>query len=120
MRQAYRVLVERRGVFLTWADARNVRGATVPAFGRPLDQHGNLSAVLRLARATGARPIPAYVERQSGARFHTVFGPPVELTRGEDEKAVLLTNLRNVDELLESIIVTPLDQWWMLRYLRFD
>jgi len=121
-RQAYRVLVERRGVFLTWADARKEGEGSVPvpAFGRPMEQHGNLSAVLRLARATGARLIPAYVERQTGARFHTVFGPPVELIRGEDEKAALLANLRNVDELLESIIVPRLDQWWMLRYLRFD
>jgi hypothetical protein len=79
-----------------------------------MEQHGNLSAVLRLARVTGARPIPAYVERQTGARFHTTFGPPVELIRGEDEKAVLLANLRNADELLESIIVPRLDQWWML------
>src|SRR5215469_14758395 len=114
VRQAYRVLVERRGVFLTWADARKEGRAPVPAFGRPMEQHGNLSAMLRLARATGARPIPAHVERQTSARFHTVFGPPVELIRGEDEKAVLLANLRNVDELLESIIVPRLDQWWML------
>ncbi len=120
VRQAYRILVERRGVFLTWADARKEGSAPVPAFGRPMEQHGNLSAVLRLARATGAQPIPAYVERQTGARFHTIFGPPVELIRGEDEKAVLLANLRNVDELLESIIVPRLDQWWMLPYLRFD
>jgi lauroyl/myristoyl acyltransferase len=120
VRQAYRVLVERRGVFLTWADARREESAPVPAFGRPVEQHGNLSAMLRLARATGARPIPAHVERQTSARFHTIFGPPVELIRGEDEKAVLLANLLNVDELLKSIIVPRLDQWWMLPYLRFD
>ena len=120
VRQAYRILVERRGVFLTWADARKEGNAPVPAFGRPLEQHGNLSAVLRLARATGAQPIPAYVERQRGARFHTTFGPPVELIRGKDEKADFKTNLRHLDELLESIIVPRLDQWWMLPYLRFE
>ena len=120
VRQAYRILVERRGVFLTWADARKEGSAPVPAFGRPMEQHGNLSAVLRLARATGAQPIPAYVERQTGARFHTIFGPPVELIRGEDDKADFITNLRFLDELLASIIVPRLDQWWMLPHLRFD
>jgi Kdo2-lipid IVA lauroyltransferase/acyltransferase len=119
-RQAYRVLVERRGAFLTWADARKDGNAPVPAFGRPIRQDSNLSAILRLARATGAQLIPAYVERQRSARFHTTFGPPVELIRGEDDKADLLANLRHLDELLASIIVPRLDQWWMLPYLRFD
>ena len=119
VRQAYRILVERRGVFLTWADARK-DGVPVPAFGRPIRHDNNLSAVLRLARATGARLIPAYVERRKGGRFNTIFRPPVELIRGEDEKADFITNLRRLDELLASIIVPRLDQWWMLRYLRFD
>ena len=118
-RQAYRVLVERRGVFLTWADARK-DGVPVPAFGRPVRQDTNLSAVLRLARAAGAQLIPAYVERQRGARFHTIFRPPVELIRGEHEKADLIPNLQQLDELLASIIVPRLDQWWMLPFLRFD
>ena len=118
-RQAYRVLVERRGVFLTWADARK-NGVPVPAFGRPIRLDSNLSAALRLARATGAGLVPAYVERRRGGRFHTTFGPPIELIRSEDEKADFKTNLRHLDELLESIIVPRLDQWWMLPYLRFD
>ena len=118
-RQAYRVLVDRRGVFLTWADARK-DGVPVPAFGRPVRQDTNLSAVLRLARTAGAQLIPAYVERQRGARFHTIFGPPVELVRGEHEKADFIPNLRQLDELLASIIVPRLDQWWMLPFLHFD
>jgi Kdo2-lipid IVA lauroyltransferase/acyltransferase len=119
-RQAYRVLVERRGIFLTWADARQEGVPPVPALGRPIRQNSNLSAVLRLARATGAQLIPAFVERRGGARFHTTFGPPVELIRSEDDKADFTINLRHLDELLASIIVPRLDQWWMLPYLRFD
>jgi Kdo2-lipid IVA lauroyltransferase/acyltransferase len=119
-RQAYRVLVERRGVFLTWADARRLGIAPVPAFGRPIPHQGNLSAVVRLARATGADPIPAYVERQAGARFHTTFGPPVELIRDGDDKADFLANMARLDEIITSIVVPRLDQWWMLRYLRLD
>jgi lauroyl/myristoyl acyltransferase len=119
-RQAYRVLVERRGVFLTWADARRLGSASVPTFGRPMPHQGNLSAVVRLARATGANPIPAYVERQAGARFHTTFGPPVELIRDGDDKADFLANMARLDELITSIVVPRLDQWWMLPYVRFD
>jgi Kdo2-lipid IVA lauroyltransferase/acyltransferase len=119
-RQAYRVLVERRGVFLTWADARRPGVTPVPAFGRPIPHQGNLPAVVRLARATGAHPIPAYVERQAGARFHTTFGPPVELTRNGDDKADFRANMARLDELITSIVVPRLDQWWMLRHLRFD
>jgi KDO2-lipid IV(A) lauroyltransferase len=119
-RQAYRVLVERRGVFLTWADARRPGIAPVPAFGRPMQHQGNLSAVVRLARATGAHPIPAYVERRARARFHTTFGPPVELIRDGGDKADFLANMTRLDELISSIVVPRLDQWWMLPYLRFD
>jgi KDO2-lipid IV(A) lauroyltransferase len=119
-RQAYRVLMERRGVFLTWADARRHGNPPVPAFGRPMQHQGNLSAVVRLARATGAHPIPAYVERLAGARFHTTFGPPVELIRSGDNKADFLANMARLDELITSIVVPRLDQWWMLPYLRFE
>jgi lauroyl/myristoyl acyltransferase len=119
-RQAYRVLSARHGVFLTWVDEAIHGSARVPAFGRPIHQHGNLSAVIRLARATGAQPIPAYVERQGGARFHTTFGPPVELVRGEDEKAALRANLQRLDELISPIILPRLEDWWMLPGIRFD
>jgi lauroyl/myristoyl acyltransferase len=119
-RQAYRVLIERRGVFLTWADARRGGIAPVPAFGRPLPHQGNLSAVVRLARATGAHPIPAFVERQPGARFHTTFGPPIELVRNGDDKADFLANMAKLNELITSMVLPRLDHWWMLRFLQFD
>src|SRR5215472_2451090 len=119
-RQAYRVLMERRGVFLTWADARRHGNPPVPAFGRPAQHQANLSAVVRLARPTGAHPIPAYVERLAGARFHTTFGPPVEPIRNGDEEADFLVNMARLDELITSIVVPRLDQLWMLPYLRFD
>jgi lauroyl/myristoyl acyltransferase len=75
-RQAYRVLVERRGVFLTWADARRYGNPPVLAFGRPMPQQGNLSAVVRLARATGAHPIPAYVSGRPARAFIRYSGHP--------------------------------------------
>jgi hypothetical protein len=76
--------------------------------------------MVRLARATGAQPISAFVERRGGARFHTTFGPPVELIQAEDEKAALLANLRRLDELISSIIVPRLEYWRMLPIFRFD
>jgi len=119
-RQAYRILSERRGVFLTWADEAIDGSARVPTFSRPIYEHGNLAAVVRLARATGAQPIPAYVERRGGARFHTTFGAPVELIRGEDPKAALIANLRHLDAIISPIIFRRLEEWWMLPGLRLE
>lgn len=110
-RRAYRVLVEWRGVFLTWTDARRYGNPPVPAFGRPAQHQANLCAVVRLARATRARPIPSYVERLAGARFHTTFGPPVELIRNGADEADFLANMARLDELITSIVVPRLDQW---------
>jgi KDO2-lipid IV(A) lauroyltransferase len=76
--------------------------------------------MVRLARATGAELIPAFVERQSGARFHTTFGPPIELLRAEDEKTALAANLQRLDELISSIILPRLEYWRMLPTFRFD
>ena len=120
VRQAYRILAEHRGLFLTWVDEAIDGSARVPAFSRPTYEHGNLAAVVRLACATGAGLVPAYVERRDGARFHTTFGPPVELIRGEDQKAALRANLRHLDTLISRIILPRLEEWWMLRGLRLD
>jgi Kdo2-lipid IVA lauroyltransferase/acyltransferase len=120
VRQAYRILAEHGGLFLTWVDEAVDGNARVPAFNRPVYEHGNLAAVVRLARATRAGLVPAYVERRDGARFHTTFGPPVELIRGEDQKAVLRANLRHLDALISRIILPRLEEWWMLRGLRLD
>jgi len=119
-RQAYRVLVDRCGLFLTWVDERTDGNARVPAFGRQIRRDGNLAAMIRLANLTGAQAIPAYVERQRGARFHTTFGAPVRFLQGGDESTAHLANLRNLDALISSIILPRLEDWWMLPGLRFD
>src|SRR5262249_7632077 len=111
VRQAYRALTSRRCLFLTWVDEAINGTVRAPAFGRPIYCHGNLAATVRLARATGARPISAFVERRRGARFHTTFGPPIELIQAEDEKTALLANLQRLDELISSIILPRLEYW---------
>jgi lauroyl/myristoyl acyltransferase len=120
VRQAYRALTGRRCLFLTWVDEAINGCVRAPAFGRPIYCHGNLAALVRLARATGAQPIPAFVERRCGARFHTTFGPPIELIQAEDEKTALLANLQRLDELISSIIRPRLEYWRMLPAFRFD
>jgi len=119
-RQAYRALTDRRCLFLTWVDEAIDGCIRAPAFGRPISRRGNLAAMVRLARVTGAETIPAFVERQSGARFLTTFGPPVELVQAEDEKTALLANLQRLDGLISSIIVPRLEYWRMLPAFRFD
>lgn len=120
VRQAYRALTSRRCLFLTWVDEAINGTVRAPAFGRPIYCHGNLAGMVRLARATGAQPIPAFVERRPGARFHTTFGPPIELLQAEDEKTALLANLQRLDELISSIILPRLEYWRMLPAFRFD
>jgi Kdo2-lipid IVA lauroyltransferase/acyltransferase len=119
-RQAYRALTDRRCLFLTWVDEAIDGCIRAPAFGRPISRRSNLAAMVRLARATGAQTLPAFVERQSGARFLTTFGPPVELVQAEDDKTALLANLQRLDGLVSSIIVPRLEYWRMLPAFRFD
>jgi KDO2-lipid IV(A) lauroyltransferase len=119
-RHAYRALSDRRCLFLTWVDEAINGSIRAPAFGRPIRCDGNLAGMVRLARATGAQLIPAFVERQNGARFHTTFEPPIELIRAEDDKTALLANLRRLDELVSSIILPRLEYWRMLPTFRFD
>jgi KDO2-lipid IV(A) lauroyltransferase len=119
-RHAYRALTDRRCLFLTWVDEAINGSIRAPAFGRPMCCHGNLAGMIRLARATGAQLIPAFVERQRGARFHTTFGPPIELIRAEDEKTALVANLLRLDQLISSIILPRLEYWRMLPTFRFD
>jgi len=120
VRQAYRALTSRRCLFLTWVDEAINGTVRAPAFGRPIYCHGNLAAMVRLARATGAQPISAFVERRRGARFHTTFGPPIELIQAEDEKTALLSNLQRLDAFISSIILPRLEYWRMLPAFRFD
>jgi len=119
-RQARRALVDQRAALLMFVDELVKGRVNAPAFGRPLRARGNLATVARLALASDALLVPAYVEREAGTRFHVRFEPPVELARDGDAETVLQENVRRLDALIAPIVLARLDQWLMLHDFRFD
>ena len=119
-RRARRALVEERASLLMFVDELVKGRVNAPSFGRPLRARGNLATVARLALASDALLVPAYVERRGRTRFHVCFESPVELARDGDADAVLLENVGRLDALIAPIVLARLDQWLMLHDFRFD
>jgi KDO2-lipid IV(A) lauroyltransferase len=119
-RRAHRALVEERAALLMFVDELVGGRVNAPSFGRPLRARGNLANVVRLALASDAIVVPAYVERHAGTRFRVCFEPPVELLRAGDTDALLRENVRRLDALITPIVLARLDQWLMLHDFRFD
>jgi KDO2-lipid IV(A) lauroyltransferase len=119
-RRAYQALVVERASLLMFVDELVDGRVNAPSFGRTARTRGNLANVVRLALASDAVVIPAYVERQGRARFRVVFEPPVALTREGDAETVLRTNMARLDALIAPIVLARLDQWFMLHDFRFD
>ena len=110
-----RRLLDERGVLLVYADEERRGYVVAPLFGRPVPAHANLLDIVRLAWASGAAVIPAYVERLDGARFRTTFLPPVELVpRGKQSNVALLENVHRLDRVITPIVLANLEHWYML------
>lgn len=110
-RTARRLLVERRGVLLVYADEERRGHVSTPLFGRAIPPRANILDIVRLAAASGAAVVPAYVERLGeGARFRVTFLPPVELAAD----APTIANVRRLDEVITPLVLAHLDQWYML------
>jgi lauroyl/myristoyl acyltransferase len=109
-RLARRLLVEERGVFLAYADEERRGHVSAPLFGRPLPPRANIIDIARLATASGAAVVPAYVERLRGARFRVTFLPPVALAAG----APPAENVQRLDAVIAPLVRARLDQWYML------
>jgi KDO2-lipid IV(A) lauroyltransferase len=119
-RIAHRLLVEERGVLLIFADDERQGRVSAPLFGRPIPPRANLSTIARLAAASGAAVIPAYVDRD-GARHRVTFLPPVELaTEGGDSAVRLIENVHRLDRIITPLVRDRLDQWYMLFEYRRD
>lgn len=113
-RAARRRLVEERGVLLIFADDERRGHVNAPLFGRPVRRRANLPIIARLAAASGAAVIPCYVERLRGARFRTVFLPPVALAPDAADPAALAENILRLDRAITPPVLARLDQWYML------
>lgn len=82
-----------------------------PHFGRRLKPHGNMGKVVRLAAATGARVLPVYSERRTGAHFISHILPPIDIPPGRLGAAGVLEQVHRLDEIFAPIVRRHLDQW---------
>ena len=74
---------------------------------------------LGLTAMCDAVVIPIYCVRLGGrAQFKVTALPPLQMTRGDDRKADLMTNVARLDAIIAPIIRAHLDQWYHL--LDFD
>ncbi len=73
----------------------------------------------RLHRHVRCSRYPDLLRRLGGrAQFKVTALPPLQMTRGGDRKADLMTNVARFDAIIAPIIRAHLDQWYHL--LDFD
>jgi KDO2-lipid IV(A) lauroyltransferase len=114
-RMAHRLLVEKRGVLLVYADDERKGHVSAPLFGRPMRARANIPTIVRLAWASGAAVVPAFAERLAGARFRVTYLPAVDLaSAGDDTPGALRVNVGRLDRVITPLVRERLDQWYML------
>lgn len=101
-------------------DEHSAGGAWLPAFGRPIDVHGNPGKIVRLAARTGSLIVPCYCERVPGPRFVVRFLDPIGFARGGCElaQADVVEHVARLDRQFEPVVRRLLDQWFGLLELR--
>ena len=116
-RRALRHLTQDHGTLLIFADDERGERVMAPLFGRPIPERSNIVNIVRFDWASGAAVIPAYAERLAGARFRVTFLPPIALVpKGDDEAVTLSDNVHRVDQIIEPLVLSHLEQWYMLVY----
>ena len=114
MRPALAVLRGGEETLLFWMDDY-VRGrVNGPSLGRgPRRGAGNIPLAARLARLSGCALVPGFVERLPGARFRTVFLPPVALPASTGSRAAdLAADAAALDAALAPVVRARLEQWF--------
>lgn len=91
-----------------------------PAFGRPLSRHSNIARVSKLAQLSGAAIVPAFCLREAGARFKVHFLPPLTPALTGDREADMQANMQALNDVVEPIIRTHIEQWYMLVDFNMD
>ena len=116
-RQALRHLTQDHGTLLIYADDERGERVMAPLFGRPIPERSNIVNIVRFAWASGATVVPAFAERLAGARLRVTFLPPVALVpKGNDDAAALSDNVHRIDRVITPLVLSRLDQWYMLVY----
>jgi KDO2-lipid IV(A) lauroyltransferase len=86
-------------------------GVPAPFFGRDAMTS---SALVDLALRFDCPVVPARVERQDGARFRLVIGPPLELVKSGDRHADILANTARMNAIVEAWVRERPDHWLWL------
>ena len=87
----------------------NNTGVAVPFFGRDAFFP---RGPLRVAMATDAVVLPAFIVRVREGRYRAVVEKPLEIERGGDREAALRENLRRYVEILERYVRVSPEQWY--------
>ena len=82
-----------------------------PLFGRPPHDKGNLAVAAKLARRTGALIVTGHCLRLERCRFRLQISEPFALP---DPGGGLLKDVRFLNDRIEPIILSHLDQWYFL------
>jgi lauroyl/myristoyl acyltransferase len=69
--------------------------------------------MVRLASTTGARILPVYAERRSGARFTVHALPAIDIDADRRDAAAILESVVRLDALLDPIVRRLAEQWYM-------
>lgn len=87
----------------------NNTGFAVPFFGR---QAYFPRGPFRVAMATGAMVLPAFIVQNSDGRYRAIVEQPLEIDRGGDREAALAVNLSRYVAILERYIREYPSQWY--------
>lgn len=87
----------------------NNTGIAVPFFGRPAYFP---RGPFRVAMATGAAVLPAFIRRVPDGRYRAILEEPLEIARGGDRDAALRTNVSRYVAILERYVRENPEQWY--------
>jgi KDO2-lipid IV(A) lauroyltransferase len=118
-RHALEHLRQPGGILYISVDEDNDAGVPTPAFGRALEQRGNLGKIVRMAARTGAIILPSFSERLPRARFCVHFLQPMEFAPRTAMDAQAITHhMRHLDALFAPVVLRLIDQWFGLLEFR--
>lgn len=102
--------LEQNGIVAMQGDRDfNNTGIAVPFFGRPAYFP---RGPFRVAMATGAAVLPAFIRRVPDGRYRAILEEPLEIVRGGDRDAALRTNVSRYVAILERYVRENPEQWY--------
>jgi KDO2-lipid IV(A) lauroyltransferase len=102
--------LERNGIVAMQGDRDfNNTGIAVPFFGR---EAFFPRGPLRVAMATQAAVLPAFIVRVKDGRYRAIVEEPLAIERGADRETALSENIRRYVAILERYVLASPEQWY--------